>query len=206
MSKSETLLQKLDRVARERKLERFSKDSYDWFMKKAQGISPRGESLFDKIVKEQTSRNLDSSRPQPGMMYLFSYDAKTKAELPYWDKHPLIILFDRAKDNPNHFFGLNCHYLPLKLRSILFDSLLEIFNAPERLGTKDKFKISYGILKRASISPLYKPCFMSYLAENVKGTPVKIPPKEYESALFMPLQNFQKASASTVWRDSAKYR
>jgi len=57
----------------------------------------------------------------PGHLYMFVYDPKTKAELPYYDRFPLVFPFRKT---PDGFIGLNMHYLPYPLRINLLDNLL----------------------------------------------------------------------------------
>ncbi len=40
----------------------------------------------------------------PGHLYMFVYDPKTKAELPYYDRFPLVFPFRKT---PDGFIGLN---------------------------------------------------------------------------------------------------
>ena len=39
-----------------------------------------------------------SSRPNPGTLNMFIYDAKTKAKLPYFDKFPLMVYTNSTSD------------------------------------------------------------------------------------------------------------
>ena len=59
-------------------------------------------------------------RIMPGFLYMFVYDPKTKAKLPYYDTFPLVFPFAKT---PNGFLGLNMHYLPYQLRVLLLERL-----------------------------------------------------------------------------------
>jgi hypothetical protein len=51
---------------------------------------------------------------------------------------------------------------------------------------------------------LYKPCFKHYLNSNVKSRKLLIDSVEWDISLFLPLQRFQKASASQIYADSLR--
>jgi len=135
-----------------------------------------------------------------GKMFLYFYDAKLKEELPYWDKFPLIICVDLADDG---WYGLNLHYLPFPLRLKLFDGLLTLAD-DKRLDRMQKLRMSYGLVKGFSTFPEAKPCFKRYLASNVKSELLQIDPIDWETAIFLPVEMFQKQAKEKVWRDSKK--
>jgi hypothetical protein len=41
-----------------------------------------------------------------------------------------------------------------------------------------------------------------YLHKNIRSKIAFIPPKEWELALFLPLQRFQKKSENVIWKES----
>jgi hypothetical protein len=168
----------------------------DWFRKKAltypaNGPRIRQENLFQHSVVTSTIL--------PGRMYMYVYDAKTKDKLPYWDAFPLIFPIDTF---PGGFYGLNMHYLPPMLRAQLMDVLYTTANNTKYDDTT-RLRLSYQNLKAASRMKLFQPCFKKYLFDHVKSRFIYVEPKEWDIALFLPLQRFQKATAEQVWRDSA---
>jgi hypothetical protein len=48
----------------------------------------------------------------------------------------------------------------------------------------------------------FKPCFKRYLTANVKSRFARVPASEWEIATFLPTASFEKASKTTVWKDS----
>ena len=60
------------------------------------------------------------SRLRPGMMITYTYNAKNDDTLPYWDRHPLIIV---TKIVDNGWFGINLHYLHPSMRARMFYDL-----------------------------------------------------------------------------------
>jgi len=154
-------------------------------------------------TRTQPGRLISSSdnyvgKPEVGGMFLFGYDPKHKKTLPYYDRFPLVIPVDEAEGG---FVGLNMHYLPLRQRAVLMDALYKTVS-DQRYNEKTKMRINYNVLKSASRFKSFKPTFKKYLASNVRTRFVKIEPVEWDIALFLPLQRFEKASAARIHRDS----
>ena len=84
---------------------------------------------FGKNINEKSLLNKDKTRLvtkiKPGSMYMFMYDPKFKDTLPYYDRFPMIFPFRVEGDR---FWGINLHYLPLRVRAQLMDSLYDLVN------------------------------------------------------------------------------
>jgi len=145
-------------------------------------------------------RDRMTSKPMIGAMYMFSYSAKNRATLPYYDKFPLIFPFRVAKGG---FYGINMHYLPPALRAKLMDSLYDITNN-KKYDESTRLKLSYSVLSSASKFKGFKPCVKQYLNTQVKSRFVYVYPSEWDLALFLPVENFVGASKQKVWADSRK--
>jgi hypothetical protein len=173
-----------------------TQEARDWFRKKALNyrtarISTNQNKLFQGSVLTNT--------PWPGRMYMFTYDAKHKDTLPYWDAFPMIFVVDRF---PGGFYGINLHYLQPVLRAKLMDALYMIAN--NRLyNDTTRLMVSYQVLKNASTMKFFKPCFKMYLTDHVKSQFIYIEPQEWDIALMLPAQKFQKATSAQVWKESA---
>jgi len=167
----------------------------EWFREKAKDA---GKIQDTRILKDSTERL--KNRTTIGKMYFFVYDAKHKATLPYYDKFPLIFPVERVQGG---FYGINMHYLPLKLRAQLMDALYDITNN-NRYDENTKLRLSYGVLKGAEKFNLFKPTFKRYLNSQVRSRFVEIAPAEWDVALFLQTEQFQGASKTTVWADSRK--
>ena len=141
-----------------------------------------------------------TSTPLVGQMYMFYYDAKHKATLPYFDRFPLIFPYKKVKGG---FMGLNMHYLPLQYRAKLMDALYETANNSSYDETT-KLRINYNILSGASKFNYFKPCIKHYLTGQVKSRFLYVYPSEWDIALFLPLERFEGANKSTVYADSRK--
>ena len=129
---------------------------------------------------------------------MFFYDPKTKDKLPYYDKFPLAIVVDKAEGG---FYGLNLHYLPPTLRAKFLDGLLDNLS-DKRYDDNTKIAVSYQYLKKASSMKYFKPCFKHYLTNHVRSRFAVVPAPEWEIATFLPTADWQKGSASAVYRDS----
>ena len=95
------------------------------------------------------------------------------------------------------------HYLPPKMRAQLMDALYSV-SSDNNYDEQTTLSISYKILNSASNFRLFKPTVKMYLASQVRSRFIKINSSEWDTALFLPVQSFQKASNSKVWSDSRK--
>lgn len=184
----------LRRGYREGRLPVYTQESKNWYRDQAKTVS--GSLDPDKLIKN--SRDRYRGWPVPGRLYLFKYDPKTKDKLPYYDTLPLVFPIDVRSD---HMLGLNMHYLPHELRAKLMDALYAYMNN-EQLDHTTRLQISYRILKSVSRLAPYKPCIKKYLRAHVRSRFVLIDVKEWDIALFMPLERFEGASNGYVWERS----
>lgn len=169
-------------------------EARNWYRNAAQqvNITP------SRLMKENKSKFTTGT--EPGSMMLFNYDPKLKRDLPYYDTFPLIFVVGPAEKG---FYGLNMHYLPLKQRAMLMDALYNL-TTNSRYDDSTKLKLSYQLLKKASTYKYFKPCFKHYLHRHVKSRKMLIDSVEWDIALFLPIQRFQKASAAQVYSDSLR--
>lgn len=133
-----------------------------------------------------------------GKMFFFFYNPKLKEELPYYDKFPLALPIELYGDG---FLGINFHYLPLNLRIALLDKLYDLTNN-DKFDASTRIQATYGILKGASRYKEFQPCIKRYLANHISSRLVEIEAESWETAIFLPVENFAKASAQRVWADS----
>lgn len=171
-----------------------TKESLNWFRKALRAVKNvnRQSLLKDDDVK-LTKRIL------PGRMYMYFYDPKTKETLPYYDRFPLIISVKRVKDG---WYGLNLHYLPPILRARLLDGL---FDYKTGEGTDlERLRITYKRLQGISKLRFFKPCFKKYLTSQVDSRIVQVPMSDWDFTLFLPSEQFKKATRGKVFADSRK--
>jgi len=163
-----------------------------WYRNEAEKV----DVTPSKLMRENGSKVVRGY--EIGSMMLFQYDPKFKRKLPYYDTFPLVFPIE---PRDNGFLGLNMHYLPLRQRAMLMDALYTL-RTDSRYDESTALKISYQILKKSARYKLFKPCVKHYLSSNIKSRRIKIDPVEWDMALFMPLQRFQKASSSQVYGKS----
>ena len=135
-----------------------------------------------------------------GSMFMFFYQAKHKDTLPYYDSFPLVIVLKPAEGG---FLGLNLHYLPPVLRAKFLDALLEHTNN-DKFDESTKFNLTYNLLERATKLKYFEPCIKHYLTDHVRSRFALVEAPEWEIATFLPVADFQKAKAATVWKDSRR--
>lgn len=181
----------LKKAERQRVVPNKTRTARDWFRVRAADYNGLNK---DKFFANATLTNT----VMPGRMYMYVYDAKHKDTLPYWDAFPLVF---PVSSFPGGFTGINLHYLQPILRARLMDALYDITNN-KRYDDTTRLKISYNTLKAASATSYFKPCFKQYLYGHVRSRFIYIEPKEWDIALFLPLQRFQKATAQQVWKET----
>jgi hypothetical protein len=135
-----------------------------------------------------------------GRMYFYFYDPKTKESLPYYDRFPLVIPIEQYRDG---FLGLNLHYIHPKQRILLLDELSEFANN-SKYDSSTKLRLSYDLLRRTGAAYQATPCIKRYLFAHVESRFLEITADEWDIAALLPLENFQKASASKVYSESRK--
>jgi len=174
-----------------------SKEAVDWFRQQALSVK-RIDNKKITNTKEPFRRMQSLSANSIGKMYMFVYDPKMKDVLPYYDTFPLVFPIEFYGDS---FLGLNMHYLPPMLRAKLMDALYLTINN-EKYDKTTLLKISYQILSGASRYRYFKPCVKKYLMTHVGSPFIYISPDEWDYALMLPTERFQKANKSVVYKDS----
>ena len=127
-------------------------------------------------------------QPSSGKLNFFFYDPKFKALLPYYDRFPLVLPIGSA---PGGFLGINFHYLPVTLRVKLLESI----------DGKNLSAADYKSLKRIN---LIKPTIKHYLTKQVRSGFLRIDEEDFLPACLLPVQQFKKASTSSIYADSRR--
>ena len=164
---------------------------------------PRSTQWYrDKIKEFGTPTSLDlirdgkrDSKPFYGKLNMFVYDPKFKKKLPYYDTFPLVLPLETY---PDGFLGINFHYLPIPLRVKLLDRLVD-FSNNTKFDESTRLVVDYSQLKNINI---VKPTIHKYLSRQLKSQFRRIDADEFTIATLLPVQRFQKASASAVWKES----
>jgi hypothetical protein len=155
-----------------------------------QGITPQ------RLMREDTSSL--KARIIPGNLYMFVYDPKLKATLPYYDRFPLVFPYASV---PGGFMGLNMHYLPYPLRIRLLDNLL-VFKNNDKMDGTTRLKYSWQLIANVARFKMAEPCIKHYLLPHVKTAFKKVDVNDWATAMLLPVERFQKAPKEQVWKDS----
>lgn len=134
-----------------------------------------------------------------GGLYLFRYDPKWKAELPYYDRLPLVLPFNTA---PGGFMGINIHYMPYALRFKIMGELLK--QVKDIADPQSRAKVNWNILNSASRFPGVAACVKHYLSDHVKSSFMEIPNDQWVGAAMLPIEQFTKAGKETVFKQTRK--
>ena len=170
----------------------------DWFKEKAKqaGASARMRAWTPSMVLKKGADQAENI--MLGKMFFYKYDPKWAKKLPYWDMYPLVFPFEKA---PGGFYGINLHYVRPRDRAILMDQFNK-FAINRKYDETTKLQLSYDILKRYGRAV---PCVKRYLGSHVRSQTIRIDADEWEIAIFLPVERFQKESSATVWKDSRRF-
>ncbi len=167
-----------------------TRNAKDWFQRRARALKSELRNKFTQVDTADEfyakSRKTSKRSIGPGSMFAYFYDPKYKKELKYYDRFPLVLVFDFK---PNGFIGCNFHYLPPLLRARLMDEI-------------DKARgINWKALSKIKE---VKPTVKRYLYKNISSKVVEIDDDEREIALFLPTERFKKEDKLVVWGDSRR--
>ena len=65
-------------------------------------------------------------------------------------------------------------------------------------------KLRFNLLNGVKKFKEFKPCYKHYLNSHVKSQFVRVPMPDWEIAIFLPTEQFEKVSKDSVWRYSRK--
>ena len=193
---NEGLLDKLKTAIRTSTAGAKARAAGDWFREKVKQAT--SSARMQAVTPGQLLRRQPEDSIALGKMFFYKYDPKWAKKLPYWDMYPLVFPFEKA---PGGFYGLNLHYIPPRDRAILMDSLNK-YATNDRYDRTTRLNLSYQLLKRFGRAV---PCVKRYLGDHVVSETVRIDADEWEIAIFLPVERFQKESARTVWKDSRRF-
>ena len=175
-------------------LQRLSRQSMSWFTKKITELK-NPVSMVKGIAREK-SRYVRSFIK--GRLYFFLYDPKTKNELPYYDRFPLVLVLEKYDDG---FLGLNLHYLPVKYRILFLRKLMQFAVLDDQDEIK-RMRVTYDILNASKRFREFKPCIKQYLFPHIKSRILAVQPDEWETAMYLPVHQFKGEKAPTIWKES----
>ena len=189
------------------KLQTMSRESLKWLVQKVANLrNPLAVSV--PMAKEKSRFVPKGVKPAPnvnkkfriGSMYFYVYDPKGKSDLDYYDRFPLVIPLESYSDG---FLGLNIHYLPIRYRLMFMRKLMPraILNDDNEIM---RLRITYEILNASRRYKEFRPCVKRYLYSHIRSRILAVEPEEWDIAMYLPVQQFKKAPASVVWKESVE--
>ena len=171
-----------------------SRESMKWLKDKIEEI--RNPSSIPRGISQEAFRK--DKKFLFGRLYCFYYDPLGKAEMPYYDRFPMVLALEKYNDG---FLGLNLHYLPYKYRLAFLSKLMDyaVLNDDNDVM---KVRITYDILNASKRFKEFRPCIKRYLTSQIKSKVLAIQPSEWEIASFLPIQQFKGAKPKEVWEES----
>lgn len=183
-----------------------TQESIEWMRKASNNVKSSKSSIRGELLSEASF--IKSSGITIGKPVVFQYYATTDKKLKYWDAFPVVIPIERYDDG---FLGLNVHYLEPSIRAYLLDKIY-VFRNPSEVGKsspkleykKDvRLDIDYNILDSVGLYRYIKPTIHRYVNKGFKSRILEIPIQGWTTVMFLPVQDFRKASQVEVWRESA---
>ena len=173
--------------------------SVAWFRKKISELG--GNSPVAKTELLSTTKPIQTTKFLIGSLFIFKYDPKTKADLPYYDTFPCSLIFNIEGGLAR---GINFHYLPLTLRAKLFDKIWQI--AENNWNNQDQVKrLTWKFLGNVTKFPEVRFAVKSYLYTHVRSKLIKVGWEDAKSAILLPYESFAKRSMSIVHYDAVQH-
>lgn len=192
-----SILTKLTEARTSQEYAMMSRDSIAWLKRKVAQI--RQPSSIGRGIKGETERHRIVQKFLKGGLYFFFYGPKGKADLPYYDTFPLVLVLERYSDG---FLGLNLHYLPIKQRILILSKLIAYGAIYDENDELKRIRITYDILQSTKRFKEFRPCLKRYLYSNIKSKLLAVQPDEWDVAVMLPAHQFKKEKAPVVWEES----
>lgn len=142
-----------------------------------------------------------TTRLMPGKMYMYIYDPVHKAQIPYFDRFPCMLMYKRSIEG---FSGLNLHYLPYQMRMQLLYWLLQYKTNP-KMDETTRLKFSWAAIKNVRKFAAAIPCFKNYSYAGLRSTFREIRAYEWATAVLLPVEQFVKMPDDRIWDKSRQY-
>ena len=200
MAKGSTYLQSLKTAIATGNMAARARMAATWFrsiVERAKTALAR-DTVFQDVVTDAAKSGTLTGRMWLGKMYFFVYNPKHKITLPYYDMFPLVLPIERYS---NGFLGINFHYLAPKDRAYLLDEI-KVFVNDKTLSENARILLTYDMLRGFTKFKRAKPCLKRYLTTYMKTQFIPVLPDEWGPSIFLPVENFKKASKKMVWAES----
>lgn len=155
---------------------------------------------FDTLVQGTfTKRLIPPKNVLPGFLYLFMYLPADAADLPYYDRMPLVLTLKRTN---SWFMGINLHYLPYRHRALLFDLIASTYRIEHKDPLKSYMHVNYRVLDSVAKYRAFRPCVRQYTYGKCRSALMQIGETDWDMAMFLPVDLFTKKNRADVWNDS----
>lgn len=151
-------------------------------------IIARNQKWFKAVYIDRTIEPLESYKGKAmviGKAYSFTYDAKFKDSLDFWDVIPMMMIpisHFKRKDGKINVIGINFTYIPPQIRMAVLDKLVKTFNTmvidPNRrriekgqVNSLTDLPIFYKIAKEIFKGSGFEFAIRSYIYTRIKTKP-----------------------------------
>ena len=136
-----------------------------------------------------------------GNLYCFYYypvhfDPKT-----FWDAFPMVFVMERHKD---HIIGCNLHYIPPQWRYRVMLKMLPLLCKRGDMEEGTYFRLVYNIIKSVRGLQPIAASLHRYNYTSLRSRFFRIPPRQWELAIWMPTDRFIGKQRQGVWNDFRK--
>lgn len=169
-------------------------NSVSWYQRQIKQLNVRS---FDPRLLQDKDRI--KSTIVPGFAYMYGYDPKLKEVLPFYDRYPLTFIFSMTG---NSFTGLNFHYLPIKARIAMYDTMME-YASNNSYDELTRIKLNWQMVSNVSRFPWAAPAIKMYLDNHVTTRMLRVPIYDLKTAILLPVESFVGASKTAVYNNSA---
>lgn len=189
---SKERIRRIKALAKREGIDMGSAASTYWLMEQMHNL---GQMQRQNILNKGDSAGII----RPGRFYFFAYLPKGRDEMFFYDRFPLVYVMNRQAGGK--FLGVNFHYLEPRLRAWFINALLRYASDSEWYMTEDAFvKAVYPMFKVNKSLRFYKPTIKTYLKSHIVSKVVEVPPSDWKTVMFMPLERFAKMSSADVYK------
>jgi hypothetical protein len=139
-----------------------------------------------------------TTKLMPGKMYMYIYDPLYKDKLPYFDRFPCTLLYQRSISG---FSGINFHYLPYQMRVHLLFHLMQ-YKTNAKMDESTRIKYSWAAIKGVTKFAAAVPAFHNYNFGGLRSTFREIRAYDWTTAVLLPVEQFVKAPDDRIWDKS----
>ena len=133
-----------------------------------------------------------------GNMYFYSYEPKTKMEIPFYDMFPVTVAMQPVKGG---FIGLNLHYLNFYNRAVFLNYLIDFADSINwHELSMSKMLFEYTNIKKSENSAKHlRGSIKRYYFRNFQSPALRVESKDWKVIPFLPIDRFVKLTRQEVF-------